>query len=178
MDGGDEFSHYSEEDVRRLYPVLRAIAGERMAFERAGQTLQPTALANEAWLRMRSGPEQLWRDSSHFCAAAAETMRRILIDRARRRNRLKRAGDMKRVPLDTAETEMIPDDEPALLISDALEKLKQTNPVRAQVVLLKFFGGMTNQEVAAELQVTERTVERYWAFSKTWLFREIQERPE
>ena len=80
-----EFSHYSEDDVRRLYPILRAMAGERMAFERKGDTLQPTALAHEAWLRMGSGGDPSWKNTAHFFTAAAETMRRILIDRARRR---------------------------------------------------------------------------------------------
>ncbi len=175
MEEDGEFSHDSEAALRRLYPVLRAMAGERMVFERAGHTLQPTALAHEAWLRMRSGRDPNWKNSSHFCAAAAETMRRILIDRARRRKRLKHAGTMERVSMSTAEEEETEhDDEPVLLVNAALEKLKKANPLRAKVVLLKFFGGMTNQEVAEELGVTERTVERYWAYSKTWLFREIQ----
>lgn len=174
MHGEEEFSHYSEDDVRRLYPILRAMAGERMAFERPGNTLQPTALANEAWLRMRSGTDANWKNTAHFFTAAAETMRRILIDRARRRNRVKHAGDLKRVPMTEAEDRSVDDDEPVLQVNAALEKLKKVNPPRAQVVLLKFFGGLTNQEVAEEMGVTERTVERYWAYSKTWLFREIR----
>lgn len=174
MDGDEEFSHYSEDDVRRLYPILRAMAGERMAYERPGHTLQPTALAHEAWLRMRSNGDSSWQNTAHFFTAAAETMRRILIDRARRRKRVKHAGDLERVPMSAAEAEPLEDDEPTLLINAALEKLKEANPPRAKVVLLKFFGGLTNQEVAEEMGVTERTVERYWAYSKTWLFREIQ----
>ncbi|MBB5353605.1 RNA polymerase sigma factor (TIGR02999 family) [Haloferula luteola] len=174
MQGDDEFSHSSEADVRRLYPILRAMAGQRMAFERAGQTLQPTALAHEAWLRMRSGDEPVWKNSAHFCTAASETMRRILIDRARRRKRQKHAGSLTRVSLLDAEDEVAEEEEPALQVSDALEKLKKIDPLRAKVVLLKFFGGLTNQEVAEEMGVTERSVERYWAFSKSWLFREIQ----
>jgi RNA polymerase sigma factor (TIGR02999 family) len=174
MDGAGEFSHHSEDDVRRLYPVLRAMAGERMAFERPGNTLQPTALAHEAWLRMRAGGDARWQNSAHFFTAAAETMRRILIDRARRRQRLKHAGGLERVPLDTAENEAGDDDEPMLQVNAALEKLQKVNPPRARVVLLKFFGGLTNQEVAEEMGVTERTVERYWAYSRTWLFREIR----
>lgn len=174
MDGDKEFSHYSEEDVRRLYPNLRAMAGERMAFEREAFTLQPTALAHEAWLRMRSGDDASWRNPAHFFAAAAETMRRILIDRARRRKCVKHAGDLERVPMTATEEEPVEDDEPALLINAALEKLQKNNPLRAKVVLLKFFGGMTNQQVAEEMGVTERTIERYWMYSKTWLFREIK----
>ena len=174
MDGAEEFSHYSEDDVRRLYPILRAMAGERMAFERPGNTLQPTALAHEAWLRMRSSGDPSWKNTAHFFTAAAETMRRILIDRARRRKRVKHAGNLERVPLADAEDEPHEEDEPTLQVNAALEKLKKVNPPRAQVVLLKFFGGLTNQEVADEMGVTERTVERYWAYSRTWLFREIQ----
>lgn len=169
-----EFSHYSEDDVRRLYPILRAMAGERMAFERKGDTLQPTALAHEAWLRMGSGGDPSWKNTAHFFTAAAETMRRILIDRARRRKRVKHAGDLERVPMTHAEDASLEEDEPTLLVNAALEKLAKINPPRAQVVLLKFFGGLTNQEVADEIGVTERTVERYWAYSKTWLFREIR----
>lgn len=174
MDGDEEFSHYSEDDVRRLYPNLRAMAGERMAFERAGHTLQPTALAHEAWLRMRSSGDANWKNPAHFFAAAAETMRRILIDRARRRKCVKHAGDLERVPMAVADDEPLGNDEPTLLINAALEKLQKADPLRARVVLLKFFGGMTNQEVADEMGVTERTIERYWMYSKTWLFREIR----
>ncbi len=174
MDGDGEFSHYSEDDVRRLYPILRAMAGERMAYERHGNTLQPTALAHEAWLRMRYGDDPSWKNTAHFFTAAAETMRRILIDRARRRKRVKHAGDLERVPMADAEDAASEDEEPTLLVNAALEKLRKVNPPRAQVVLLKFFGGLTNQEVAEEMGVTERTVERYWAYSKTWLFREIR----
>jgi RNA polymerase sigma factor (TIGR02999 family) len=174
MPPDEEFSHYSDEDVRRLYPILRAMAGERMVFERPGNTLQPTALAHEAWLRMRASGDANWRNTSHFLTAAAETMRRILIDRARRRNRVKHAGDLERVPMSEAEDAQHDDEEPTLLVHAALEKLQKVNPPRAQVVLLKFFGGLTNQEVAEEMGVTERTVERYWVYSKTWLFREIQ----
>lgn len=174
MDRDEEFSHYSEDDVRRLYPVLRAMAGERMTFERPGNTLQPTALAHEAWLRMRTSGDANWQNTAHFFTAAAETMRRILIDRARRRNRIKHAGDLERVPMTVAEDEPQGDDEPTLQVNAALEKLMKVNPPRAQVVLLKFFGGLTNQEVAEEMGITERTVERYWAYSRTWLFREIR----
>lgn len=171
----EEFSHYSEDEVRHLYPILRAMAAERMGFERPGNTLQPTALAHEAWLRMRSGADSNWKNKAHFFTAAAETMRRILIDRARRRSRVKHAGDLERVPMsDADQVERQTDEEPTLLVHAALEKLQKVNPPRAQVVLLKFFGGLTNQEVAEEMGVTERTVERYWAYSKTWLFREIQ----
>ena len=102
MEEDEGFSHYSEDDMRHLYPHLRAMAGERMAFERNGHTLQPTALAHEAWLRMRSSDDASWKNKAHFFGAAAETMRRILIDRARRRKCVRHAGDLERVMLSAA----------------------------------------------------------------------------
>lgn len=111
MNGDGDFVHYSESDVRRLYPNLRAMAGHRMAFERAGQTLQPTALAHEVWLRMCSNDDSHWRNTAHFFAAAAETMRRILIDRARRRKCVKHAGDLERVPMIAADDEALDDED-------------------------------------------------------------------
>ena len=174
MEPSPEFSHFSEEDLRRLYPVLRGMAGEKMAFENPGHTLQPTALVHEAWLRMREYDDQSWRDSAHFCAAAAETMRRILIDRARRRARRKHGGDLQREPMSEAENKPTDPEENTLLINEALERLRDIDPVRARVVLLKYFGGLSNREIAAEMEVTERTVERYWAYARAWLYREIR----
>lgn len=171
---GDSFSPYSEQDVARLYPVLRRMAGEKMAYESPGNTLQPTALVHEAWMRLRSERNQSWRDSSHFCAAAAETMRRILINRARWRKRLKRGRDHERVSMSVAEEEPESQDDKTLLINDALERLGKSDPVRARLVLLKFFGGLSNKEIAVEMSVTERTVERYWAYARAWLYREIR----
>ncbi len=169
-----EFSHFSEEDLRRLYPILRGMAGEKMAYERPGHTLQPTALVHEAWLRMREYDDQSWRDSAHFVAAAAETMRRILIDRARRRARHKHGGDLKPVPMSEAEKEPLDAGEHTLLIHEALTRLNQIDPIRARVVLLKYFGGLSNREIAVEMSVNERTVERYWAYARAWLYREIR----
>lgn len=169
-----EFSHFSEQDLRRLYPVLRGMAREKMAYERPGHTLQPTALVHEAWLRMREYDDQYWRDSEHFCAAAAETMRRILIDRARRRARPKHGGDLEAVPMAQAEEKAGDSPEHTLLIHESLKKLAKIDPLRARVVLLKYFGGLSNQQISLELSVTERTVERYWAYARAWLYREIR----
>lgn len=169
-----EFSHFSNEEVRQLYPVLRRMAGEKMAFERPGHTLQPTALVNEAWLRMRESDDQSWRDSAHFCAAAAESMRRILIDRARRRARPKHGADFQHIPLN--EVEAVAEEKPqaTILISEALKRLEEVDPLRARLVLLKYFGGLSNREVAETLGVTERTVERYWVFARAWLYQELR----
>lgn len=174
MEPSPKFSHFSEEDLRRLYPVLRGMAGEKMSFESPGHTLQPTALVHEAWLRMKEYDDQSWRDSAHFCAAAAETMRRILIDRARRRARRKHGGDLQHVPMSEAEDEPVDPAEHTLLIHEALKRLNDIDPVRANVVLLKYFGGLSNREIAVETGVTERTVERYWAYARAWLYREIR----
>jgi RNA polymerase sigma factor (TIGR02999 family) len=144
-----------------------------MAHESAGQTLQPTALVHEAWLRI-SGGHQGWQNRAHFFGAAAEAMRRILIENARRKSRLKRGGGQLRLDVDQLELAAATPDDKMLLIDEALERLQADDPEKAQVVILKFFGGRTNQEVAETLGVTERTVERHWAYAKAWLFRSIR----
>ncbi len=157
-----------------VYEELRRLAAARMAREAAGQTLQPTALVHEAWLRLVGEGNRSWENRAHFFGAAAEAMRRILIENARRKSRLKRGGDQVRV--DIAELELAdttPDDK-ILLIDEALEKLKAEDPEKARIVVLKFFGGLTNHEVAQSLGVTERTVERQWAFAKAWMFQCIR----
>jgi RNA polymerase sigma factor (TIGR02999 family) len=137
--------------------------------------LQATALVHEAWLRLVRSEEQTWENRGHFFAAAAEAMRRVLVEIARRKARLKRGGGRERVELDQLELADTTPDEKVLLINEALEKLEKHDPQKARVVVLKFFGGLTNQEVAANLALTERTVERHWAYAKAWLFRAIRE---
>lgn len=157
-----------------VYEELRQLAGARMAREAAGQTLQPTALVHEAWLRLVGEGNRSWENRAHFFGAAAEAMRRILIENARRKSRLKRGGGQVRLNIDDVElAETTPDDK-ILLIDEALVRLKSEDPDKAKIVMLKFFGGLTNQEVAQSLNVTERTVERQWAFAKAWMFRCIQ----
>jgi RNA polymerase sigma factor (TIGR02999 family) len=164
----------SEELLPLVYSDLRRHARVQMAHEAAGQTLQPTALLHEAWLRLVGHGEHKWQNRAHFFGAAAEAMRRILIENARRKSRLKRGGDQARVDIEQVELAATTPDEKILLINDALEKLQVQDPEKAQVVVLKFFGGRTNQEVAASLAVTERTVERHWAYAKAWLFQSIR----
>ncbi len=163
----------SAELLPLVYDELRRHAAVRMAHEAAGQTLQPTALVHEAWLRLSKDDAQVWQNRAHFFGAAAEAMRRILIENARRKSRLKRGGDQRRLDIDEMELAETTPDEKILLIDEALERLQADDPEKARVVLLKFFGGRTNQEVAEMLGVTERTVERHWAYAKAWLFDSI-----
>ena len=166
-------AHASVDLLPLVYGDLRRHAAVRMAHESAGQTLQPTALVHEAWLRI-SGGHQGWQNRAHFFGAAAEAMRRILIENARRKSRLKRGGGQLRLDVDQLELAAATPDDKMLLIDEALERLQADDPEKAQVVILKFFGGRTNKEVAETLGVTERTVERHWAYAKAWLFRSIR----
>jgi RNA polymerase sigma factor (TIGR02999 family) len=172
MGRGD--SRASEELLPLVYDELRRHAAARMAQEAAGQTLQPTALVHEAWLRLVGDGDRTWQNRAHFFGAAAEAMRRILIENARRKSRLKRGGDQVRLDVDQLELAAATPDEKILLIDEALERLQAQDPEKARVVVLKFFGGYTNQEVAANLGVTERTIERHWAYAKAWLFQIIR----
>ena len=166
----------AEELLPLVYGELRRLAAARMAQEAAGHTLQPTALVHEVWLRLIDGGSRTWQNRAHFFGAAAEAMRRILIERARRKSRLKRGGGCQ-IVLDLAEidvAETMPDDK-VLLVDEALERLKAENPETARIVVLKFFGGLTNEEAAEVTGVTERTVRRQWTFAKAWLFQNIAE---
>ena len=164
----------SEELLPLVYAELRRHASVRMAHEAAGQTLQPTALVHEAWLRLFGNGDCRWQNRGHFFGAASLAMRRILIENARRKSRLKRGGDQLRVDVDQLELAATTPDEKVLLIDDALEKLERQDPEKARVVVLKFFGGLTNQQVAETMAVTERTIERHWAYAKAWLFQSIR----
>jgi RNA polymerase sigma factor (TIGR02999 family) len=167
-------SRASEELLPLVYEELRRIAAARMAQESAGQTLQPTALVHEAWLQLVGEGDRSWQNRAHFFGAAADAMRRILIDKARRKSRLKHGGGQSRLDIEDLElAETTPDDN-VLLINDALERLEKEDPEQARVVVLKFFGGLTNLEVAENLGIAERTVDRQWACAKARLFRWIR----
>ena len=156
-----------------VYNELRKVAAHQMANHPPGQTLQPTALVHEAWLRLHSGGQK-WNNKGHFFVAAAEAMRRILVENARRKGRIKRGGSLERVNIDSVEVATAVPDEQILVINEALERLQSQDAGTARVVILKFFGGLTNQEVAKTLGVTERTIERDWAFGRSWLYRTIR----
>ena len=165
----------AEELLPLVYEELRRLAAARMANESSGHTLQPTALVHEAWLRlMASGGEQNWRDRGYFYSAAAEAMRRILIDHARRKSRLKHGGNQLRLDIDNFDLSAAPVDEKVLMINAALEELERVHPERARVVLLKFFGGMTNKETAEAIGISERSINRHWICARTWLFKTIE----
>jgi RNA polymerase sigma factor (TIGR02999 family) len=146
-----------------------------MLNESAGHTLQPTALVHEAWLRLVGSGQRAWQNRAHFFAAAAEAMRRILIERARRKSRLKRGGGQALLDISDFDVAAVMPDEKIVLVNDALEDFKAEDPEKAQIVMLKFFAGLTNEQVAEILNVNERTVRRHWEFAKAWLFDRISQ---
>jgi RNA polymerase sigma factor (TIGR02999 family) len=172
--GGLADERASEELLPLVYKELRKHAAVRMAREVPGQTLQPTALVHEAWIRMAGGGGRRWQNRAHFFGAAAEAMRRILIEKARHKSRLKRGGNPQRLDIEGTDLAATTPDEKAVLIDEAIERLRVQDPEKAKVVVLKFFEGLTNQEVAECLNVGERTVERHWAYAKVWLFQNIR----
>src|SRR5437667_8000589 len=163
----------ADELLPLVYDELRKLAAHKMANELSAQTLQPTALVHEAWLRLAGDENQRWESRTHFFAAAAEAMRRILIDNARRKRSLKRGAGAHRLDLDQVDVAVKADDETLLLINEALEKLAVEDPQSAELIKLRFFVGMTNEEAAQALGVSERSAKRYWTFGRAWLYREI-----
>jgi RNA polymerase sigma factor (TIGR02999 family) len=158
-----------------VYDELRRLAAQRMAQERPGQTLQATALVHEAYLRLVGDDRGEWDNRRHFFAAAAEAMRCILVDQARRKRRVRHGGDRERIDLDEACSLVQPPSDDLLALDEALTRLASRNPVRAEVVRLRFFAGLTMPEVARTLGISLPTAERYWAFARTWLFTELKE---
>jgi RNA polymerase sigma factor (TIGR02999 family) len=168
-------SQASEKLLPLVYDELKNLAAARMLRESAGHTLQPTALVHEAWLRLVGEANQNWKSRAYFFAAAAEAMRRILVEHARRKARLKHGGGQERLNIEDLDLAQVAPDDKVLLVDEALETLERSNPERARVVMLKFFGGMTNKEVADTMDIGERTVDRHWVCAKAWLFQKLQE---
>ena len=156
-----------------VYAELRKLAAARMG-NGHNNTLQPTALVHEAWLRLGGDRQPPWQDRTHFFAAAAEAMRHILIDRARRRQARRHGGGQERVDLDSVEIVSAADDERLLAVNDALEKFAAFDAPKAELVKLRYFVGMTIEEAADALGVSEPTAKRWWAYARTWLQREIE----
>jgi RNA polymerase sigma factor (TIGR02999 family) len=152
-----------------VYEELRKVASSRMAKEAAGHTLQPTALVHEAWLRLISGKNQQFENRAHFFAAAAEAMRRILIDHARRKSACKHGGCFQRVDLEQIDVPEKAEDDTLLRVNESLEGLAREDTKAAELVKLRFFGGLSVEEAAGVLGVTDRTARRYWRFARAWL---------
>ncbi len=165
----------AEQLLPLVYEELRRLAAARMVHQPPGQTLQPTALVHEAWLRLGGGQGTRWESRQHFFAAAAQAMRHVLIERARRKLRARHGGEWKRVDLDAVEAPVPTDDERLLLIDSALDELAAVAPEKAEVVKLRFFVGLDEKETAELLHVSPRTVERYWSYAKAWLFEHLKE---
>jgi RNA polymerase sigma factor (TIGR02999 family) len=168
---GDEKA--AEQLLPLVYEELRRLAASRMANEAAGHTLQPTALVHEAWLRLGGDANAKFENRAHFFAAAAEAMRRILIDRARQRRAVRHGGGQQRVELELVDPPFPGDDDQFLAINEALDKLAAAHPVEAEVVKLRYFVGLTHDEVAEALGISVRTAKYYWAHARAWLFKEI-----
>jgi len=178
-----------------IYEELRKVAGQKMAREGLNSTLQPTELVNEAWLRLAGSQGRDWKNRAHFFGAAAEAMRRILVDRARRRNRLKRGGQWERVDVEEADLPSpMPDDDLLALdealavpqqktdldllgLNDALEQLAQMDPRQNRIVELRFFAGLSIEETAEVMQLSPATIKREWNSARAWLFRELSRGP-
>ena len=162
------------EALERLLPVvygeLRGLASAQMRRERSDHTLQTTALVHEAYLRMLGAQNPPWNDRAHFLRAAAEAMRRILIEHARKHRRIKRGGDRVRVSLSDLKLGVAENPDTVLALDDALGRLDKQDPRAADVVRLRFFAGLSVEETAKALEVSERTVKREWSFARAWLF--------
>jgi RNA polymerase sigma factor (TIGR02999 family) len=167
--------HAADDLLPLVYDELRRLASQWLAQEAPGQTLQPTALVHEAFVRLTgtSTPETGWDSRGHFFAAAAEAMRRLLVENARRKKRRKHGGDRRRIELEVAESVLQAPSEDLLALDEALTRLTAHDPIKAEVVKLRFFAGLTMPEVARSLDLSLATVERYWTYARTWLYAEL-----
>ena len=183
--GVSEFTHILEEVERGnpkaadqilplVYTELRKLAASKMAGESSDHTLQPTALVHEAWLRLTGNQDLKWEGRAHFFAAAAESMRRILIERARRKHAVRHGGNHQRVEFLEEDLQAGQDDAVLLAINEALDKLAALDHIKAELVKLRYFVGMTIPEASRVLGISEPTAKRYWSFSRAWLYQEIQ----
>jgi RNA polymerase sigma factor (TIGR02999 family) len=169
----------AEQLLPLVYGELRKLAAQKLAHEEPGQTLQATALVHEAYLRLAGGNGgRPWRDGRHFFAAAAEAMRRILIENVRRKNSIKRGGHRERVPLDQIDAALPQTDDELLALDEALARLAAERPDVAELVKLRFFGGLTTDQAAEALDVSPATAYRHWNYARAWLFRAVADESE
>ena len=162
-----------------VYDELRQLAAAKLAREASGQTLQATALVHEAWLRLAGERGRSWQGRTHFFAAAAEAMRRILIDNARRKRAVRHGGDLVRVNIDDSTAQIaapVENEEELLAVNEALDQLAAREPRKAELIKLRYFVGLTIEQAAEVLGISEPTAKRDWAFARAWLFREIGRR--
>ena len=157
-----------------VYDELRRVAVAKMAQEAPGQTLQATALVHEAWLRLTGDKRRHWNDRTHFFAAAAEAMRRILVDNARRKRAARHGGGQQRVEMPEVASAVVENEDNVLAVNEALEKFAALDPQKAELVKLRYFVGMTVEEAAEALGISERTAKRCWVFARAWLHEEIK----
>ena len=164
----------ADELLPLVYEELRKLAAHKMANEVSGHTLQPTALVHEAWLRLVGEAQPVFENRGHFFSAAAEAMRRILVENARRKHRLRHGGELKRVDFTDLDVAIAEDDDAVLAVSEALDRLTKLDPVAAELIKLRFFGGLSNVEAARVLGLAERTAKRTWAYARAWLYDELK----
>ena len=166
--------HAAEQLLPLVYEELRKLAASKMAHERPDQTLQPTALVHEAWLRLVGNEEKKWNGRAHFFGAAAEAMRRILIENARRKAAARHGGGEARLDINQIEIATTAPDDELLAVSDALESLAAQEPQMAELVKLRYFVGLTTEQAAEVLGISVRTAERWWSYSRAWLYQEFE----
>jgi RNA polymerase sigma factor (TIGR02999 family) len=175
IDQGD--SHAAEQLLPLVYGELRRLAAAKLAQEKPGQTLEATALVHEAYIRLvgtsAAGAASKWEGRAHFFAAAAEAMRRILVDKARRKRRRKHGSGLPRVDIELANIASPMPDEDLLALDDAMTRLAAADPIRARLVQLRFYAGLSNEEAARALGISGVTAKRYWRYARAWLHREI-----
>lgn len=159
----------ADELTAAIYAALRRLAAAKMASERPGHTIQPTSLVHEAWLRLGGGKDQKWESRAHFFGAAAEAMRRILIENARRRQAARHGGGQQRFDVDEVEISAGTKDDELIEVNEVLEKFAALDPQKAELVKLRYFVGLTLEETAEVLGVSVPTVKRWWNYSRAWL---------
>ena len=167
-------SKAADELLPLVYDQLRLLAAQKMSQESPGQTLQATALVHEAYIRLVEKQDQSWENRGHFFSAAAEAMRRILIENARRKKREKHGGNLKRLDISKLDVALSADDDTVLLVDEALNRLAQVDEIGAKLIKLRFFAGLANIEAAKILGIPERTAKRTWSYARAWLHEEMK----